>query len=76
MIAVSLTEVRASLGKVIARAKRKGTRVVLTRRGEPVAFLLSARDMEDLEDARLIEESMAEPGPNIPWEQVKKELAL
>lgn len=76
MVTVTVTEARTNLSKIIARAKRKGGRVMLTRRGEPVAYLLSAREMEDLEDLRLIEKSKAEPGPNVPWEQVKKELGL
>ena len=76
MVTVTVTEARTHLSKVIARTRRKGGRVMLTRHGEPVAYLLSAREMEDLEDLRLIEESKAEPGPNVPWEQVKKELGL
>ena len=31
---------------------------------------------EELEDLRAVEESMKDPGPNIPWEKVKKELGL
>src|SRR5262245_45589274 len=31
---------------------------------------------EDEEDAAEIEKAMKEPGPNIPWEKVKKELGL
>ena len=31
---------------------------------------------EELDDLRAIEESMQDPGPNIPWEQVKKDLGF
>ena len=31
---------------------------------------------EELEDLRAVEESMQDPGPNIPWEQVKKDLGF
>ncbi len=31
---------------------------------------------EELEDIKAIEESMKDPGLNIPWEKVKKELGL
>jgi antitoxin Phd len=32
--------------------------------------------VEELEDIAMAEESMRDPGPNIPWEKVRKDLGL
>lgn len=78
MIVVSMTEARANLAKVVRHTKRKGARVVLTHRGRPVAYMLSAREIEDFEDSRdalAAQEEIAREGA-IPWEQVKREAGL
>lgn len=78
MIAVSMTEARANLAKVVQRTKRKGSRVVLTHRGRPVAYVLSAREIDDFEDARdaLAAKEEIEREGAIPWEQMKREAGL
>jgi len=55
---------------------------VLTRRGEPIAAIVSIKELEllqDLENRIDIEDAWKaknEPGEPIPWEKLKKELEL
>ena len=56
---------------------------MIERHGKEEAVLISAEQFErlvsaeeELEDLRAIEESLKDPGPNISWEKVKKELDL
>ncbi len=55
---------------------------VLTRRGEPIAAIVSMKELkllQDLEDRVDIEDAWKaknEPGEPIPWEELKKELEL
>jgi antitoxin Phd len=82
MTRAGLTELRTRGRDLIGKVQYAGDRIILQHRGKPVAALISIEDLElleELEDAELIrlaDESEAEPGPNIPWEQVKKELGL
>lgn len=78
---VSITDARAELPELVTRAQAEA--VTLSRRGRPVAVLISpeayermVRALEDVEDERAYDEAMAEGGPNIPWEQVKADLGL
>jgi prevent-host-death family protein len=78
---VSVAEARRSLADLINRAHEGQERIVLTRRGKPVAVLVPPEDvellvdLEDLVDMEKVEEYLAHRGeePTIPWEQVKKE---
>jgi prevent-host-death family protein len=63
--------------------KAKKEPIMIERHGKEEAVLISAEQFErfvaaeeELEDIKAIEESMKDPGPNIPWEKVKKELGL
>ena len=55
---------------------------VITRRGEPIAAIVSMKELkllQDLEDRIDIEDAWKaknEPGEPIPWEELKKELEL
>lgn len=58
-----------------------GEPVVLERRGQEVAVVLSParyRELldawEDAQDVAAFDEAMAEEGANVPWEQVKVDL--
>jgi len=73
---------RAQFADIISRAEYAGERIVVHRRKKPVAAVVPIEDLEllermedqlDLEDAL---KAMKEPGPRIPWEQIKKELKL
>ncbi len=55
--------------------------VFVQRRGRPAGVLVSPERyeqlmtaLEDVEDVTVFDEAMAEEGPNIPWEQVKRDL--
>ena len=84
---VSLKELRPELPGVIDRIDRKLDRFVITRRGKPVAVLLSADDYESLMEtldiladpkamARLRKgEEDVRRGRTRSWKDVKKSLA-
>jgi prevent-host-death family protein len=79
---VTMAEARDDLAELVNRAIYGGERVVLTRRGKPVAAIISAEDLaffeelEDADDIRAAEAALAEDGESIPWDQVKRELGL
>ena len=74
-----LTELRRRGRDLIGMVQYGGERVVLEHFGRPVAALVSLADLEILERLedqgliKLADESEAEPGPDVPWEQVKAE---
>ncbi|HVA86851.1 MAG TPA: type II toxin-antitoxin system Phd/YefM family antitoxin [Candidatus Saccharimonadales bacterium] len=82
MTSVGMTEARDELAELVNRATYGGERVIITRRGKPLAAIISAEDLaffkelEDANDVRAIEAAMAEGGEPIPLEQVKRELGL
>jgi prevent-host-death family protein len=79
MTRIGLTEIRNVFHDTIAKVQFGGERVVLERQGRPVAALVSIEDLELLEAmedealAKLADASDAEPGADVPWEQVKAE---
>lgn len=77
---VSVTEAREELAELVNRAAYGRERVRLTRRGRPVAALISAEDLELLElledaaDLRVIAEALADPqnqGEPIPLDDLR-----
>jgi prevent-host-death family protein len=64
---VSVTEARDDLAELVNRAAYGRERVRLTRRGKPIAALVSAEDLELLElledaaDLRTIADTLADP---------------
>ena len=81
MSTISLSDARRDLPTLINEAQTHA--ITISRHGEPAAVLISPsryeqllQSLEDLEDLRAIDQAMADPSPNIPWEQVKKELGL
>lgn len=73
-----------SLNALVNKVRRNKQRITLTRRGKPVAAVVSIQDLEyleALESAEEIEDIKAcknalknNKGDLIPWKQVKKEL--
>lgn len=45
MATMTMGKIRATLGKTVSRVEKRGDRVVLRRRGEPVAALVSIEDL-------------------------------
>jgi prevent-host-death family protein len=79
---VSTAEARKNLAEIVNKVACGKEPVVLTRRGEEIAALIS---MEEFELLRLIEDhidsedakkALSEPGKNIPAEKVWEELGL
>jgi prevent-host-death family protein len=77
-----LTELRTRGRDLIGKVQYAGDRIILQHRGKAVAALIPVEDLrllEELEDEywiRRADAAEAEPGPNIPLEQVKSELGL
>ncbi len=76
---ITVSEARKSFAAVIATAQHEA--VVVERRGEAQAVVVSLAEYERLksaaeeaEDIAAFDAAMAEEGPNIPWEQVKSDL--
>lgn len=83
MVTIGASEARDEFSELLNRAVYAGERSVITRRGKPVAVLLSAEDfealerLEDLFDEQLVREADAEDdGTRVPLEELKAELGL
>jgi len=79
---VSTAEARKNFAEIVNRVAYGKEPVVLTRRGEQIAALISIEELEllkfiedyiDIEDAR---KALEEPGKNISAEKFWKELGL
>ena len=82
MTTVTTAEARKKLAEIINKVAYGKEPVILTRRGEKIAALISMEELEllqliedhiDIEDAR---KALAELGENIPAEKIWKELGL
>ena len=82
MTKVTTAEARKKLAEIVNKVAYGKEPVVLTRRGEEIAALISMEELAllqliedhiDLEDAR---KALTEPGKNISAEKVWKELGL
>ncbi|MCL2490683.1 MAG: type II toxin-antitoxin system Phd/YefM family antitoxin [Propionibacteriaceae bacterium] len=79
METVSVTEARASFADLLEASARRP--ILIERRGEPAAVLISAAEFErlqealdELDDVAAFDAAMAEEGENLPWEQAKIDL--
>lgn len=81
MISLESTKAKDAFGDTLNRAAYAKERIILTRRGKPVAALVPLEDIqlleelenaEDAEDVRLAREEAAR-GEVVPWETVKEE---
>ena len=79
MESIPLNEARRNLSSLINQIQVQP--ITISRHGTPAVVLLSPSRyeellsaLEDLEDLALIEASLKDSSPSIPWEQVKKEL--
>jgi prevent-host-death family protein len=79
---ISTAEARKKLAEIVNKVAYGKEPIVLTRRGEEIAALISMEELEllqliedhmDIEDAR---KALAEPGENIPAKKFWKELGL
>ena len=78
---ISTTKSRQRFAATVNRVAHRGERVVLERRGKPLAALVPVEDLEILEkledrlDIEAARAALKEPG-TVPWKKVKKELGL
>jgi len=81
---VSVSEARESFADLVNRAAYRQERILIARRGKPIAAIVPMEDIEALErfedemDLQLAREALADPenAELIPWEQVEAELGL
>ena len=86
MSEMTVSSARARLADVVDSARVEHDPVYLTRRGQRVAAVIDADDLDrliaaaedlaDLEDAAAARLEMADGHAAIPWEQVKADLGL
>ena len=79
---ISAADARKKFANIINRVAYGKESFVLTRRGEPLAAIVSIDDLKllqeieeqmDIDDAR---KARNEPGENISWEKLREELGL
>ncbi len=79
---ITTADARKKLSNIINRVAFGNESFVLTRRGEPMAALISMRELkllQELEDKIDIDDAWKaknEPGEPVPWEELKKELEV
>jgi len=79
---ITTADARKKFANIINRVAFGDESFVLTRRGEPIAAIVSMRELkllQELEDQIDIKDAWKaknEPGEPIPWEELKKELEL
>jgi len=83
---MSVTTARARLADVVDTARVRHKPVYLTKRGQRIAAVIDAEDLDrlieaaedlaDLEEIRLARDEIAAGQPLIPWEEVKSDLGL
>jgi len=78
---MSVTEARENFSEAIATSAVEA--VFIQKHGENAAVLISPERYEELmdaldeiEDMAAYDSAMADPSPNIPWEEVKRQLGL
>jgi len=81
MYHVRTTQLRCEIGAVVSRAEYAKERIVIERRGKPVAAVIPIEDLaalEELEDRLDVEEAeriLADPNTEwVPWEEVQAKL--
>jgi prevent-host-death family protein len=81
---VSVSEARESFADLVNRAAYRQERILIARRGKPIAAIVPIEDIEALErfedemDLQLARDALADPenAELIPWQQVEAELGL
>ena len=79
---ITTADARQKFSDIINRVAFGDDSFVLTRRGKPIAALVSIKELEllqELENKLDIEDAWKaknEPGDPIPWEELKKELEI
>ena len=81
MSTMSVTEARENFSEAIATSAVEA--VFIQKHGENAAVLISPERyeqlmdaLEEIEDVIAIKTALEDPNPNIPWDEVKRELGL
>jgi len=81
MSELPVSQARERFAEVLEQARREP--VYLTRHGRRLAVVVDAEEydqmvavLEDAEDQRLVDESLAEDGEPVPWEAIRSDLGL
>ena len=81
MKTLEASQLRSGISEALNNVAFGGQRIAIKRYGKPVAFLVSAEDiemldaMEDRFDVEMAKKSLREKG-SVPWSRVKKKLGL
>lgn len=79
---IPATKAREKFADILNEVSVRGDRVVLDRRGKPIAAVIPIEDLEMLEtledryDIELARQALAESDERVPWELVKARLGL
>lgn len=79
---ITTADARKKFSYIINKVAFGNEAFVLTRRGEPIAALVSIKELkllQELEEQTDIDDAWKaknEPGDPIPWEELKKELEI
>ena len=80
MLALSMTDARKQLGALVRRAASTRERVTITDHGQPVAVIVNAQELADLEDALALARYEARQArgesETIPHAEVRRRLGL
>jgi prevent-host-death family protein len=82
MTRLTASQLREDMATAINKVAFGGERIVLQRNNKDVAALVSVedlnllRELEDRADLAEIKKALKEPGSNIPWKDIKKELGI
>jgi prevent-host-death family protein len=82
MTRLTASQLREDMATAINKVAFGGERIVLQRNNKDVAALVSVedlnllRELEDRMDLAEIKKALKEPGANIPWKDIKKELGI
>ena len=86
MTRMSTEKAQKSLGAVVEQVSEKGARYILTRKGRNVAAIISWNDFQKLEkirrhledqaDIKACDKAIDEPGEDIPYGWLRRELGI
>ena len=82
MADVTVSQLRADMATAVNRVAFGKERIIVQRQGKQLAALVPIEDLEALEALedrlwlQLAEERMAEPGEDVPWEQIRRDAGL
>ena len=82
MTRLTASQLREDMATAINKVAFGGERIVLQRNNKDVAALVSVedlnllRELEDRADLDEIKKALKEPGSNIHWKDIKKELGI